>query len=246
MKEVEGWIRTIKLHIETRTGMNIQAGSAIMAWIVRHVGTVMTRVKVRRDTGLTAYEHTKGKSSSAALVPIGESVMYMPLLSAKEKEDKTKLDEVFSEGTYLGINGRTGEAIIANKDGLISAARSLRRRSKEERWDAERLKEIKVTPWDLEGKDGDEMEKPEVNREPQNNMDGSIPRRMYITAKDVTKHGHSEGCKGCNAIKKGRAPQSHSKECRMRIEKAVMEDPETTARMDKVRLRQDGMDEALA
>ena len=199
MKEVEGWIRTIKLHIENRTGMNIQAGSAIMSWIVRHVGTVISRVKVRRDTGLAAYEHTKGKSSSSALVPIGESVMYMPLMSAKEKEDKTKLDEVFSEGTYLGINGRTGDAIVANKDGLISAARSLRRRSKEERWDTEKRK-------DLEGKDGDEMEKPEVDREPETIMEGSIPRRMYITSKDVIKHGHSEGCKGCNAIKKGKPP----------------------------------------
>ena len=29
---------------------------------------------------------------------------------------------------------------------------------------------------------------------------------MYTTANDVTKHGHSEGCNGCNAIKKGKPP----------------------------------------
>ena len=36
----------------------------------------------------------------------------------------------------------------------------------------QRLKEIKVNLWDLEGKDGDEMEKPEVDREPETIMEG--------------------------------------------------------------------------
>ena len=46
VKETEGYIRTLRSHIEARSGLKLTTRSPIMSWIVRHVGTILTRVKV--------------------------------------------------------------------------------------------------------------------------------------------------------------------------------------------------------
>ena len=78
VKEIEGFIRTHKANIKLEAGVDIPCKSSLMGWLVRHVGTIISRVKVNAETGLTAYEKIKGKHSSALSVPFGESVMFQP------------------------------------------------------------------------------------------------------------------------------------------------------------------------
>ena len=54
VKEVEGHIRAIKICVEMNAGIRIPPQSDLMSWIVRHVGTILTRLKVHTGTGLTA------------------------------------------------------------------------------------------------------------------------------------------------------------------------------------------------
>ena len=85
VKEVEGYIRTIKNSVEENAGIKIPPKSDLMSWVVRHVGTILSRVKVNHESGLTAYEKCKGKSSTAPLVPFGESVLFQPTVGYKNR-----------------------------------------------------------------------------------------------------------------------------------------------------------------
>ena len=69
----------------------VTSGSALMTWLVRHVGTLLTRVKVNKATGLTAYEEMKGKESNAPLIPFGESILYIPSRSKTERQKIPKM-----------------------------------------------------------------------------------------------------------------------------------------------------------
>ena len=82
-----------------------------MAWIIGHFGTILDRIKVNRTTHLTAYESRRGKPSSAPMVPIAEPVLFEPLDG--EHEDNSKMGNKFIDGIYLGINNRSGEAIVS-------------------------------------------------------------------------------------------------------------------------------------
>ena len=67
---------------------------------------------------------------------------------------------------------------------------------------------------------------PPVTAEPQ-------IRRLYIKREDVMRHGYSQGCPGCQAIRLGRPAARHSDACRMRIEEAIKRsDPERLQRTD--------------
>jgi hypothetical protein len=47
VQEVEGFIRTLKDSLEATMGIELNASSPAMAWLVRHVGTILTRVKMK-------------------------------------------------------------------------------------------------------------------------------------------------------------------------------------------------------
>ena len=119
VREVEAFIRTLKFWVEGKAGFRIDNNGPLMGWIVRHVGTVLSRIKVNTKTGLTPYESLKGKTNSAPMVPFGESIMFRSL--RQDPADKrTQLDERFEEGIYLGILGKTGEAVMWGRMALIT------------------------------------------------------------------------------------------------------------------------------
>ena len=130
VQEVEGYLRTLKAELESKVGQVIPSTSVIMSWLIRHVGVVITRSKVSERTRMTAYEFHKGKESSAAMLPIGESIMYMPPKS--KSDDRSKLEPRFQEGIYLGVSSRSNEVIVGTESG-VTVARSIRRRPDEEK-----------------------------------------------------------------------------------------------------------------
>ena len=100
VREVEAWIRTIRAHVQNKAGVEIPSGSALMAWLVQHVGTLLTRVKVRPSTGLTAYEALKGKPSVAPMVAFAENVMFMPTNNKTEKLKETTVSAIYKDGIF--------------------------------------------------------------------------------------------------------------------------------------------------
>ena len=60
-------------------------------------------------------------------------------------------------------------------------------------------------------------------------------RAMYISEKDVEKHGATEGCPGCRALMNpfSRYRAKHTPECRARMEEAMMQSEEGAARVTR-------------
>ena len=89
-----------------------------MKWLVAHVGTILTRVKVGAD-GLAPDERLKGKSSRTPTAQVVDSVLCT--------RDKDALSEVpkshprLMEGTFLGIRNRTGEDIVGLGHSIVYA-----------------------------------------------------------------------------------------------------------------------------
>ena len=48
-----------------------------------------------------------------------------------------------------------------------------------------------------------------------------IPRKFYITRKDVQEHGYTKNCPGCTSWKNGEAKRPHTKACRDRLEESM-------------------------
>ena len=61
VQEVKAFIGTLALQLEDRIKMKIPPQSPIMSWLVRHVGTILTRLKINEKTRSTPYEGMKGK-----------------------------------------------------------------------------------------------------------------------------------------------------------------------------------------
>ena len=87
-------------------------------------------------------ERLRGSKYERPVAEFGEQVLYMPL------GDRPAFPEPrFLEGTWLGMDLRSGEVIIGTKSGVVRA-RTIKRRLEDVRWDAEEALAIKGTPWD--------------------------------------------------------------------------------------------------
>ena len=64
-------------------------------------------------------------------------------------------------------------------------------------------------------------------------------RSWKIYKSDIATHGVTPGCPGCRAITIGKQPQSHTMECRVRIEEAIAETAEGKIRLTRAILRKD-------
>ena len=68
-------------------------------------------------------------------------------------------------------------------------------------------------------------------------------RRMRLKKSDFEEHGYTDGCIGCNAQRRGMTPQSHSEQCRARLEKLLSR---TDAGKERVKAAADRITEAIA
>ena len=100
------------------------------------------------------------------------------------------------------------ERVIGDSEGTW-VVQSVRRVAFEERWDAEFALSIIGVPWlpNPKGSDPKELEEPVVIRpeRPDVPLEApdvaerlTVPRRIYITRKDLEKHGYTQGCPACS------------------------------------------------
>ena len=129
VQSVQGQIRVTKIALEQRLQKEVKGNWPVMHWIVEHAGTVLTYFEIGHD-GKIAYQRLHGKRASVNTTEFGEQVLYR--LPKHRSGKKQPLHTLWRDGTYLGVNRGSGEAIIATTDGNVVKVRTLRRRPKSE------------------------------------------------------------------------------------------------------------------
>lgn len=229
VEEVHGYIRTLVKDLEEHIGFRVTHDMPIYHWLVRHVGTILTRVKVHSITGLTAYERMKRKPSHAIMMPIGEAILYQASAKARTRRSADR----FKEGIYLGISWRSEEVIVGTPEG-VTLARSVRRNPEERKWNAEMVRGLRGTPLDVKGQD---FEEDDINPEDMSHEKGegheekARSRNFHIRRQDLDKHGPTDGCPGCSSLLRGQCRALHLEACRRRFEEEMLKDPETAERV---------------
>ena len=66
-----------------------------------------------------------------------------------------------------------------------------------------------------------------------------MPRSFTIQKKDLVNFGYSPGCPGCYSAANDRKYKPHTVECRLRLEKAMLEDEAGNNRVKEAKLRED-------
>lgn len=142
----------------------------------------------------------------------------------KVKNNK-KLEARWSEGIFLGVNWRTGEALIGTKDGVVCSS-AIRRINSDLRWSKEDVLAVRGVPWHREPDLEEHTQWEGLRLPPEQHADiAGIPaqgepqvRRMRLRREDYEEYGYTTGCPGCRALLRGVAPQTHSEPCRRRME----------------------------
>ena len=142
---IQGQIRAIKDYTERQIGATIGLDSSVLKWLVRHAAWSLTTLHVDSE-GMTAHQRVRGKPLNQQIAAFGEQILVKPRKTAGVQQ---KLAANWLDGCWLVFNMRTGEHIVSNTAAVVSC-RSIRRRSKEERWNRDMMLGILGNPWSLQ------------------------------------------------------------------------------------------------
>ena len=141
----------------------------------------------------------------------------------------------WDEGIWLGHNRGCNEQLIGTDKGVVRAYTVVRVRE-EERWQADRIKNMKGVPAQpnpeergthipimikVGGTVEEDIEAAEVQIREQ-----EVARRMRLTPRIFNTYGYTEGCVGCSHKSAGLANHDHSEACRKIISEAMDQDEE--------------------
>lgn len=118
----QGQLRTIKHHVETRTGACIEPGGVIFSWLIPYCADILNNFRVGAD-GRTAYERITSHACKVAQVGFGEVVDFKP---ETDKNNRLKADSEFFEGVCLGYAWRSTEYLVAVGDDIYTNVALLR------------------------------------------------------------------------------------------------------------------------
>ena len=129
--------------------------------------------------------------------------------------------------SFLGNRSISGEVVVGTRDGVFKT-RTVQRKAYEHRWAKENLDMVGGVPWKTSPDGGEEeaimpaidigMEMPEVEIPTVPTEDQRpIPRRLYIEARDIERHGATVNCKGCVATLREQGGVPHTDTCRKRL-----------------------------
>ena len=220
-------IRVVRRGLEDRVGASLPGKHAVTAWLVEHVGDLISRYQVG-DDGRTGYERHKGKPYTREAIEFGEKKHYRR--NKKQQSRDWKLEVNWGEGHYLGTSRRTGEAIIGTQAGVIGAG-TIRRMGAHRRWDRESPQAVVGLPWQRKPNDPREEADAQARwvdhvpclvTDPEE-TEAPARRRLILRREDFFKLGFTEGCAACRAIIHGHQCGAHSESCRSRMEKELRE-----------------------
>ena len=126
----EDLCRTYKSALETRINATVLCNLPVSGWSVEHVASNLNRYSVNPD-GRTPYEDHYGKKAVHRLVEFGERVFdYVP------KRLRSKLDNRWRLGTFLGVTSNSNENYIGTSNGTVTKSRSVVRVVSASRWNS--------------------------------------------------------------------------------------------------------------
>ena len=227
VQTVEGQIRVLKGAFETRVGTPIASNTNILAWLVEVAGTVINRYEEVCD-GKTPFERLRGKQSRLIGLDFVEKINFRRTAVGARM---AKLDSLWSDGVFLEYRSISGEIVVGTESGVFKT-RTVHRKAYEHRWNKENMDMVGGLPWKASlSEDSEEgimlavdigMEMPEVEipRAPKEDR-RPVPRRLYIRAKDLERHGVTPNCKGCIATLRGEEEVPQSDTCRKRLTEEI-------------------------
>ena len=205
IQSVQDQVRVMRVALQDRWKVDVSHRHAVFPWMLEYVAHLLIRYEVGRD----------GKKAKVLGMEFGELVQWRtrPIgIGALGK-----LDSVWDQGVFLRVKGKTGEIVIGARSGIF-LARTVRRRSTEDRWnpkavetsedddkvDGEKFAKLQVPEEAIRKHDEDVKKETEMAHE-------SIPRSFFITKKDVEQHGYSAKSPGCASVIRGTTRQAHSR-----------------------------------
>ena len=253
VQDYMGQLRTLKIALEARLRCKVESEWEILEWASEWASELINRCQVGRD-GRTAYYRLHGRNSTKGLIEFGERVLAKPLRGVKHNR-KVSLKDRWIFATWVGLDKRTNEHVVILDDGGAAIrVRTVLRRPKSDRWDADAIRKIKATP-----RSPNPVDKPASSSQRENHTrskmevgeDGTTLadavnkedvfrfRDFKITKGILNKYGHTSGCKGCEASECGGNPRAHSDLCRRRIEEVIRRDDVLKARVEMRDVRLD-------
>ena len=245
IRSVEDMIRTHKLALEEKIGEVLKVDTAAMAWLVEHCADILNKCQQGKD-GRTPYERLRGKQFSGSMLEFGSQVM----LKVMDKVSGGLMQERWVEGTWLGSRFTTLEHLVARKsDGVVVRTRAVRDLQKSPTVeDLDRIIGHPHAPQGVQRYRRLDVPRPETVPEPEEHRPATapdpsrpIPRAVYITRAMLERHGYSEGCQRCNAMRRGQTygTGGHSGDCRRRMEAALAQDEEYQFKVEQANFRKD-------
>ena len=150
----------------------------------------------------------------------------------------------FHPGVFVGMLNSSSEAVVVTEQGMAIKTRSanIRRIPESERWDADRILQVRATPWSPVGSDNAfyiqvGMERPAemVPRDPGEVLMVNKVARTYLRWANFEQWFLSEGCPRCRYLRTGQGrQQTQSEACRKRIEGKLKGDSMGAARLAAV------------
>ena len=108
----------------------------------------MNRCDVGSD-GKTPLQRLHGRRDNTPIQEFGEKILYMPAKPARG----AKWEPRFHPGVFVGMLDSWSEAVVVTEQETAIKTRlaNIRRISGSERWDADRILEMRAVPWSPDG-----------------------------------------------------------------------------------------------
>ena len=145
IRAVRALFRTIKFCTERRIGQEIPVNHPLTTWLVEHVCTLLNALSVGTD-GLMPWQRLRGRGFGQKLIGFAEAVMYKLPAKGPQHDVHGNMGERMSLGLFVGYNKVSNTYRIVTPDGQVVKARAILRRPLADRWRAEDIKNITVTP----------------------------------------------------------------------------------------------------
>ena len=106
VRQVQGLLRMAKSCLESRLCRRIPCDHPVMAWLVKHVGWLLT-VRSRGQDGRTLYERLRGKPFNKRMVGFGETCLAKLSKNQVAKETVPKMAPRWCRAVFLGYHRET-------------------------------------------------------------------------------------------------------------------------------------------
>ena len=230
--------RTLRHQIEANLETKMEMSHPLIEWMTIWATDLILRY-VMRENGRTAYESITGHRCRSPVVMFSETIMFR---LAPDKSSRNKADSDWHVGIFVGIESRTSEYLVQNKDGVFKC-RTIRRLSRDKAFSKDTLT---MGAWGISdyvnkgARTSAEARQGEQVREGVPGGREFAPRRARLLPDDFKRHGFTQGCRGCAWVEDGvGARVAHTEECRTRLEKLLEEDETGKQRLDRAKDRID-------